>query len=61
VLQIDNPVLPEHVRHSRQWPRGPLERHSFKNLPEERWHYTLRSEPYPNRYCDFRSDALIGF
>ncbi|MBF0496139.1 MAG: M15 family metallopeptidase [Deltaproteobacteria bacterium] len=30
-----------------------MERHGFKNLEEEWWHYTLKSEPYPNTYFNF--------
>jgi len=30
-----------------------MEKNGFKNLAEEWWHYTLRNEPYPDRYFDF--------
>ena len=30
-----------------------MERHGFKNLPEEWWHYTLKAEPFPNQYFSF--------
>ena len=30
-----------------------MEKHGFKNLAEEWWHYTLRDEPYPDRYFTF--------
>lgn len=33
-----------------------MERHGFKNLKEEWWHFTLKDEPYPNRYFDFGID-----
>jgi len=49
----DNPDLASEVRHNRRWLRALLERHGFRNLPEEWWHYTLRQEPYPDRYFDF--------
>ena len=29
-----------------------MERHGWKNLPEEWWHYTLVNEPYPDQYFD---------
>jgi zinc D-Ala-D-Ala dipeptidase len=31
-----------------------MERHGFKNLEEEWWHFTLNNEPYPDKYFDFR-------
>jgi D-alanyl-D-alanine dipeptidase len=31
-----------------------MESNGFKNLKEEWWHYTLRNEPYPDTYFDFR-------
>ena len=46
----DNPRLAVSVRHNRQWLRALMERHSWRNLPEEWWHYTLQGEPYPDRY-----------
>jgi D-alanyl-D-alanine dipeptidase len=30
-----------------------MEKHGFKNLEQEWWHFTLRKEPYPDRYFDF--------
>ncbi len=30
-----------------------MEKHGFKNYEKEWWHYTLRSEPFPNTYFDF--------
>ena len=38
------------VRHNRQWLRALMLQHGWRNLPEEWWHYTLRAEPYPERY-----------
>ncbi|MEZ5608191.1 MAG: M15 family metallopeptidase [Burkholderiaceae bacterium] len=46
----DNPALGVSVRHNRQWLRAVMERHGWRNLPEEWWHYTLQREPYPDRY-----------
>jgi D-alanyl-D-alanine dipeptidase len=34
-----------------------MEKFGFKNLAEEWWHFTLRDEPYPDRYFDFE---IIG-
>lgn len=39
-------------RRNRLLLKSVMERHGFKNLPEEWWHYTLREEPYPNAYFD---------
>lgn len=30
-----------------------MEKNGFKNLAEEWWHFTLKDEPYPNRFFDF--------
>jgi len=32
--------------------REALERRGFENFPKEWWHYTLRGEPWPDRYFD---------
>lgn len=32
---------------------GIMERHGFKGITEEWWHFTLKDEPYPNTYFDF--------
>src|SRR5262245_47683654 len=34
--------------------RSVMERNSFKNLEEEWWHFTLKNEPYPDKYFDFK-------
>ena len=41
------------IQHNRYWLRALLQRHGFRNLPEEWWHYTLQPEPYPERYFNF--------
>ncbi|WP_242085378.1 M15 family metallopeptidase [Aestuariivivens sediminis] len=28
-------------------------KHGFRNYPKEWWHFTLKNEPYPDRYFDF--------
>ena len=48
----DYPGLPLAARHNRDWLRALMQRHGWRNLPEEWWHYTLRSEPYPDRFFD---------
>ncbi|HEY1266223.1 MAG TPA: M15 family metallopeptidase [Candidatus Binatia bacterium] len=34
--------------------KSAMERNGFKNLEEEWWHFTLKSEPYPDTYFDFK-------
>jgi zinc D-Ala-D-Ala dipeptidase len=31
-----------------------MERNGFKNLEEEWWHFTLKNEPHPDKYFDFK-------
>ncbi len=33
--------------------KAAMENAGFKNLPQEWWHFTLRNEPFPERYFDF--------
>jgi D-alanyl-D-alanine dipeptidase len=44
-------VSPE-ARRNRRLLRDVMERHGFRNLPTEWWHYTLVPEPYPDRGFD---------
>lgn len=30
-----------------------MQKHGFRNYPQEWWHFTLRNEPYPDTYFDF--------
>lgn len=48
----DNAELPPDVQQNRQWLRALMQRHGWRNLPEEWWHFTLQNEPYPDRYFD---------
>lgn len=48
----DNADLPPDVQKNRQWLRALMQRHGWRNLPEEWWHFTLQGEPYPDRYFD---------
>ena len=45
-------VSPE-ARANRMLLRGLMEKHGFKPLEEEWWHFTLRQEPFPDTYFDF--------
>jgi len=47
----DTSLAPD-VQRNRQWLRALMQRHGWRNLPEEWWHYTLEPEPYPQRYFD---------
>ncbi len=49
----ESPRVSASVRANRLRLRGLMERHGFKNLPEEWWHYTLVGEPHPETYFDF--------
>lgn len=42
----------EQIRH-RHILREAMVRHGFKPISVEWWHFTLRNEPYPNRYFNF--------
>ena len=48
----DNTEQSPDVQHNRRWLRETMQRHGWRNLPEEWWHYTLAEEPYPDRYFD---------
>lgn len=49
----NNSALSPDIQHNRRWLRALLQRHGFRNLPEEWWHYTLQNEPYPTQYFNF--------
>ncbi|MGD1977111.1 MAG: M15 family metallopeptidase, partial [Gammaproteobacteria bacterium] len=44
----------ESQRENRLVLKSVMERNGFKNLKEEWWHYTLRNEPFPDTYFDFK-------
>jgi D-alanyl-D-alanine dipeptidase len=48
-----NPQLSLHQKQNRLMLKSLMEKNGFKNLAEEWWHYTLRAEPFANRYFDF--------
>jgi zinc D-Ala-D-Ala dipeptidase len=45
--------LTQEQEHNRQMLVDIMERHGFKNYPNEWWHYTLDPEPYPDTIFDF--------
>ena len=48
-----NPAIPEPAHGYRLLLKGTMERHGFRNLAEEWWHFTLIDEPYPDTWFDF--------
>ncbi len=48
----DSTEQPPDVQKNRQWLRALMQRHGWRNLPEEWWHYTLEREPWPQRYLN---------
>jgi zinc D-Ala-D-Ala dipeptidase len=50
--RTDSPDVGEAARRNRALLRDAMDRGGFENLPEEWWHYTLRDEPYRDRYWD---------
>lgn len=49
----ENPEIGLQQRINRMLLKVLMDKHGFKNLKEEWWHFTLRNEPYPDRYFDF--------
>lgn len=47
-----NPAVSAEARRNRLLLRAMMDRHGFDNYDKEWWHYTLRGEPYPDRYFD---------
>jgi D-alanyl-D-alanine dipeptidase len=49
----DSPDVTAEQRAHRERLRAAMQAEGFTNLPEEWWHYSLRDEPFPDRYFDF--------
>jgi D-alanyl-D-alanine dipeptidase len=49
---MDSRAVTKEQRSYRMRLRAVLERHGFEGHPKEWWHYTLRAEPFPDRYRD---------
>jgi D-alanyl-D-alanine dipeptidase len=49
----DSPEVAPAARANRRLLREAMGRRGFRNYPQEWWHFTLRSEPHPDRYFDF--------
>jgi D-alanyl-D-alanine dipeptidase len=48
-----NEAVTDEQREHRLLLKTLMERHGFRNYSKEWWHFTLRNEPYPDRYFDF--------
>jgi len=48
-----NPKVGKQQRINRLLLKTIMDKHGFKNLDLEWWHYTFRNEPFPNTYFDF--------
>ncbi len=48
-----NDTISSEAAAHRQWLLALMEKHGFANIPEEWWHFTLKSEPFPNTYHNF--------
>jgi peptidyl-dipeptidase Dcp len=49
----DTKLITEEQRENRRLLKGLMEKHGFAAYPEEWWHYTLKDEPYPDKYFNF--------
>lgn len=53
----ENNVIPEPFKSRRKYLREVMEKHGFKILSNEWWHYTLKNEPFPKD----RDDSYFDF
>lgn len=49
----ENPALPLAQRLNRLLLKTLMEKHGFKYYDKEWWHFTLKEEPFPDRYFNF--------
>ena len=49
----DTDLVSQDCLDKRNLLRMVMERHGFRALYEEWWHYTLNAEPFPDTYFDF--------
>ena len=49
----ENADMPPDVQFNRRWLRSLMQRHGWRNLPQEWWHFSLVNEPYPDSYFDW--------
>jgi|SRR5690606_11462244 len=50
---VDYDEISEMQKTNRQLLQRIMQKHHFRNYPNEWWHFTLRWEPFPNTYFDF--------
>jgi len=48
----ENPEISPEQKQNRQLLKSVMEQYGFKNYDQEWWHFTLKNEPYPNKYFD---------
>ena len=53
LAHTDSADIPAEAKRNRLLLKTLLEQHGFVNYPKEWWHYTLRDEPFPERYFNF--------
>jgi D-alanyl-D-alanine dipeptidase len=49
----ESPLVGETARANRRRLRDVMEAAGFRNFPHEWWHFSLRTEPFPEQYFDF--------
>jgi len=49
----NSPAVPSEARRNRALLAQAMERHGFRGLPEEWWHFTFKAEPFPDTWFDF--------
>ncbi len=49
----NSPLISKEYNKKRKGLRHVMEKHGFKAMEGEWWHYTLENEPFPNTYFDF--------
>ena len=49
----DSTAVPSDAQRNRALLAQAMDRHGFRGLPEEWWHFTLKAEPFPDTYFDF--------
>ncbi|WP_425557113.1 M15 family metallopeptidase [Flaviramulus aquimarinus] len=50
---VDFDRITDKQKANRQLLQSIMLKHNFRNYPKEWWHFTLRSEPFPDTYFDF--------
>jgi D-alanyl-D-alanine dipeptidase len=52
LAHTENPSISATQKWNRHLLKSTMEKFGFKNLDEEWWHFTLKNEPFPDRYFD---------